>query len=365
MEIARNADIARRNATSWNGDRYKFGRFLYERGPEENRWQRTTEIIERSEPGPAENGAAFEPLAREAAAVEAYLDSRHFEPDVGAATKRIVLGTTARPLSHAGTSRYQGGCAIMVGAGLDCLLDTFCMATTLSYQRHAASDKPGYQTFHVTPEAIDAELDQSPSAVTSVAKFFEDWLIRGELVAPDTSLLPQERVLPYELVRAHAKRFVIAHEYAHALVDKLEVPSLVDERPRDLSLRAREIRADVFAVKTLAVTAEHFDGVPANVALQGAALAIKANDTVERLLRRFRLTESAALKTHPPLEDRYALCREAYRWMIQNHTDSRMKVGGMLIPAIIAEFLWQRVDGMLSAFARDGVELHPIWRGGR
>ena len=80
--------------------------FKYPASTERQRWSKTREILERTQPGPHEDANYIAMLAHQAAAIELGITERSAiterNPDL---LSRIIIGTTVEPRSHGSTTR--------------------------------------------------------------------------------------------------------------------------------------------------------------------------------------------------------------------------------------------------------------------
>lgn len=352
----------RRESSALSAGYIRSGKFLYDPDLEEQRWKRTADVIRRADPGEHEDGGLLEQLARQAASVEMYLSSRQFHDEVGDAAHRILLGTTSAPGIHAGSFRVRNAVLLTFSKGLLTMLGVMAHAVVRAHRPLAP--EAGYDRWDTEGEAIERHLDEDPTAVNLLQRYLVDWLVKGRVEVYEDECPAGDLVMPYELLHTFAERFVVAHEYSHALVDKLEVAALVGDAGPDVEVTEKEVRADLFAVRTLASTSTLLDGTAPNVALQGAVLAMKAYEVLERARGFGGASPRLKLEvlSHPPFQQRAALCRDVYRWFGRQGGDPFLQVRGMTLPAETVERVWRRAaSGIKAAVQADG--LHPIWRG--
>lgn len=364
LNVARRAFADRRESTLPHGEWLRAGTFLYTPSFEEARLDRTASVIERVAPGDFEDGLLVEQIARQAASVEMYLISRQFDATVAMAAERIIFGTTAAPISHASCYRVKDIALIEFSQGLLNLLSVAALAVV---RAHVPTDPiPGYKGWSSDLGDVEQYLDTNPGAVDLLVDFFVNWMTDGRPSTSQPLEIHTTLTMPYEILTSFAQRFVIAHEYAHALVDKLGIEVLRSDDSTYDEPTQKEIRADLFGVVAIGRASGKLDGVAPNVALQGSVLAMKAH---ELLLRARQLADQPEdlvgreASGHPSFSQRAVLCREVYRWCLPNVNDTKADVGGMTVPARTAEILWRRaVPHIITAIQERG--LHPLWRGG-
>lgn len=358
LTVALNALQQRKSETEAQPNGWlRYKRLLYAPELERARWATSQTIIERSMPGPLEDGGTFERLAREAASVEWWV-GRNLDEPTRQALPRVVLGTTARPTSHAGTLGLGGGAAILFSAGLMNLIDI--LAITSMAARPYLHHDPGYFVFSDDAGKIRDKVRTNPPISNSLTTFFEMWLKQGLTPPADFSLVQEEAMLPYILLRAHAERFIVAHEYAHAL-EKLGLLPLGDEWGVG-QRRLKEIRADIFASRVLVETAARLDETGPSVALRGGVLALKAHELLDSALAMIRHPQASAVSIdYPSFEERSAICREAVQWFWNDARDPGDPCIGAQTAAQVADIVWQESKEALEPVLRRS-ELHPIWR---
>lgn len=335
------------------------GKLLYEPHCERRRLAETKRIIDRVAPGPHEDGVVFERLAREAASVEWFLYAK-MGKEAFAARRRIIFGTTSRPGSHAGTTAFQGVSLIGFSAGLLGLVDVLATAVTSAapYDRHEGN----YHVFLTGEQAVRDYLSATPEISQMIAEFFRTWLVDGVIMKPDYGLIAEGATGGYSLLRASAERFVVAHEYCHALADKMAIWPLADSSIYGGDGRVREIRADLFATRALVESFPELDGTSAVVALRGGTLAMKAHELLDDALSMIRGTQAVpAPADYLSFRDRSAMLQEAFRSFCIDPNDSRDDPEGIATPAMTADLVWRlSTDGLRAALTPSS--LHPMWR---
>jgi hypothetical protein len=190
--------------------------------------------------------------------------------------------------------------------------------------------------------------------------FFEAWLHDGRTPEANHELIQDEALLGYLLLRSHAERFVVAHEYAHAL-EKLDLLPQ-GENWGVGRRRLREIRADIFASRVVVESASNLDEAGATVSLRGGILALKAHELLDSALAMVRHSGASMFSVdYLAFDERSAVCREAVQWFWDDQRDPGDPCIGVQTEAQMADIVWQeslpRLEEVLSR--RDP---HPIWR---
>jgi hypothetical protein len=163
------------------------------------------------------------------------------------------------------------------------------------------------------------------------------------------------------------ERFVLAHEYGHALIDHLRLPLGGHPAPAANATTGpwdRELRADAFGFVAVSQSSWTLDLLPSNMALQGAILAMKAHeifDAAVEIARAGQATHAEGSASHPPFRQRMDLLERIYR---EGHPDPAAApddLEGMLVPSTTLDQIWERVAPRLLAEFRAGRALHEIW----
>jgi hypothetical protein len=363
LEVARQRLAERIASATYEENHVRAGVFRYPADVERARWDRTAEIIERVQPGPFEDGGYLEFLARQAASVEMYLAAAGLDPSVESALQHIIFGTTGEPTSQAFTRQVGDAAIIVMSAGMVYLMYGLAKAVVLSWMPKEAPEGAAV-SFSSRIDDTRIVLDRDSTPIDLAADTLLGWLYNGVARPPTSTAPPPIYHPPLDLLANYSERFVIAHEYGHALVDEFKIALPWVSDAHDISDIDKEFRADVIASIVVAASAGELDGVAPNMALQGAVLAMKAHEIADRaidLAQGGDGTPSWESTTHPPFEERASLVEEVYSSLVEGVQDSRLNVAAMRVPADTAELLWERFSPRLKSELKKGRRLHPIW----
>lgn len=361
LGAARRCAAQRADRSRFEGNDIRVGPWLFTREVEEERWARTLHIVERAQPGPYEDGAYLETLAREAAAIEMTLAPAAGGPSVfGRALERIVLGTVDDPTGHAGVARLGDGVAVTISTGL---VDFLCAAATsvILALRPKPSPAGVLTTLSARPDDTVEMLAGDDAPVVHLEHAMAGWLLRGSVRAHPAPSVPDVYRPMLALLTAFAQRFVVAHEYGHALVDRLGVRMAWPTGPSPDAID-KEFRADLLGAHMVFSSAA-LDRVKPNIALQGAVLAMKSQELIERAVEMVRGGESVGVappSTHPPFALRLENLYRFYAYLIRETNDPRLAVEALAVPADTAELLWRRARPRLAESLVNR-RPHPIW----
>ena len=358
--IAKDCAAARARATTVHGGEIHADGWNYAKDVEIVRRDRTLRIIERARPGPHEDGRHLESLAREAAALEMTIAGFASPTPLDRVLDRIVLGTTDEPRNHAGATRRGDGVAIIISTGLLDFLGQVARSVVLALKPTPPPDAVLW-SFSAKREDTAAVLarDSTPGAI--LHDTLVSWLCRGSAAPAATDTPPAYYASYIEHLERFAQRFVIAHEYGHALhLLGMHIPGLSDTATPDPKLT--EHNMDALGVTHVFNSAE-VDRAKPNIALQGAVLAMKSQEILDRALLIACSGRNGILApshTHPPFEQRLETIYRMYDRLTQTMADPKLAPEAMKVPADTLELVWERVAPGLPA-ALKSRHLHPIW----
>ncbi len=350
-----------------DGSSIRQGPLSYDAGTETARWSLTREIIQRVSPGPFEDPRFFEMLARQAASIELGLSRSGTKAGLPPGTfSRVIAGTTGEPRSEASTALAAGVAVIMVSAGMMEFMYQGAKALVLAWKETGPA--PGAAlSFSGRPEDTEEVLDRDPYPATLLRDTLTGWLSTGRPRAPHSRLPAAPRSWPLALLINGAERFVLGHEYGHALIEQLGVPELAAGGPVQAgSPWASEFAMDAFGAMAVVYSSAYLDRLPANLALQGAAVAMKVHeifDSVQAVVSAEHGGEAPA--THPPFDQRLGVIEQVYLRMHPDPGTARSDLRGMLVPAQTLDQVWARVRPPVLAALSAGLPLHPVWLAGQ
>lgn len=287
------------------------------------------EILERVQPGPHENPVYLDLLARQAASVERFLlDEEGIGPRIAEVLPRILIGSTGEPASTAGTTSDGDASVIKIPAGM--------IALRAGLARTVA-------------QIQQTTIDEDSSPIGALTDTLFGWLFNGVATIEASNGLAEL-----------AERFVVAHEYGHAILDQFRVP-LPWLHCDEVDALTKELRADMVATLAVVGSAAKLDGVPPRAALQGAILAVKAHEMAGRAI------DMAAGETgtpgptsawHAPVAARLELVQQTYGSMVEDAGDEQLSKDSVLLAT---DEIWERVRPRLVAELYAGSQLHPLW----
>ena len=367
--LARSQAEARRTKTLPDGDSLREGPFRYDPSVEQERLDRTDQIIARVDPGPYEDGRYLEFLARQAASVEMAISHElGLDPSAGEALNGILLGTSGAPRSNAVTSSRKGSSAagVVLSAGMVYLMYQSSKATVTAW---VPLDAPTGQlaSFGSDIEEVAGPArcrrrpggtPGRPARVLVPARFTSARALRsaghGRSAAPAVGHSVCGAVHHRARVRARAVR---RHQRAGPFVATAVAADVVRSRGR----------ADVFGALIVALSAGNLDRVGPNIALQGAVMAMRIHEIADEAIAMATGRPLVPSTTHPPFSERIQLVYLALQ-LLQKLT------GDALSPDEIdphpmehavntVSLIWERAKGRLRD-RLDGAALHPIWTAG-
>jgi hypothetical protein len=342
----------------------------YPADAEQARWALTRQIIERVSPGPFEDPVFFEMLARQAASVELALHPSDREGAISPGVlSRIIVGTIGQPRSEAYSAPIADAALIAVSAGMMEFKYQCAKALVLAWKALPSAGED-LLSFSGKPEDTEQVLDTNPYPVTLFRDTLTSWLYQGRPRAPESVLPARARRTPIAMLINSAERFVLAHEYGHVLMDELHVLDQASPAPSGAnSPWDKEFAADTFGALVAVESGALLDRLPANMALEGAELAMKTDEIFDEVLDMATGahvpdagSSGEASASHPPFPQRILVLEQLYR---QNHPDPAVAdddLPGMRVPAQTLDQIWQRTRPQLTAILQSGMPLHPVWR---
>lgn len=337
--------------------------------PEQALWRRTREILQRSRPGPDEDGRYLEMLARQAASVEMALCNELVdrdddgpplgpaEPALRALCQRTLLGTLPTQEPGAYSRQHEGHYFAQVSAGLMDFVYQLTKITVQAWPRKPAP-KGSLVSFSSIPEEIDAHIDAHPELTRALHDVLRRYLFEGVPRQRDSSAPPDPYTVPLEMLTQWNERFVVAHEYAHVLHAAHDVVYPEGGAP------AEELAADMLAFRWLALSGVHLDRVAPNMATQGAHFVITALEVLRQardIVRHGAVQAARPDAAHPAPTQRLAVLNDCHRRWISAEDDD-LSIRGAMVPVRTLHSLWAHLlrEGAPAEWA--GRPLHVMWR---
>ena len=347
-----------------DGDYIRIGVFKYPAKLEELRWQRTREVIQRVRPGVDEDPRYLAMLARQAASIEIVISRAQTgspDPKTLAQCDHVLLGTTAMLDMNASSKEASGYALVLLRYGLIDFFYQAAKAVVLSWR--PLQPKPGTSGGMGCGIAdIEQVLARNPHPLELLSKTLHTYMFQGQPRAVGYDPPPAVYVPALGLLTNFTERFVIGHEYGHALGQQMN-PKYV--RPAGVSVWADEFNADFLALVFTIMSGESLDLVPPNVSLQGGFFTLYALEVIRKtldLIRTGSVQQDKGDKTHPPNQQRIDFLKDLYK---QQHFESNEKydldVERALIPGKTLDFLWSRIQHQFLEARRQGQILHSIW----
>jgi hypothetical protein len=347
-----------------DGQYLRIGCLKYPPNLEKLRWQRTENVIRRVRPGIDEDPRYLAEVAREAASLEVVISKAHTgspDPMLLNLCDHVLLGTTADPEVDASSEPKAGYVLVLLRNGLIEFLYQAAKATVLSWR--PIRPKPGTSGgMAVSIADVERILQRDHSTLELLSRTLHSYMFRG-LARPRFVLRPPPKyVCPLELLTIASERFVIAHEYGHALWQHMNAAYT---RPPGISEWGDEFNADFFAWFFTTISGDKLDLLPPNVALQGGFFVLYALEILRKtrdLIQFGSIHEDKGTKSHPPNERRIDFLRKLYtKQNFKSNDKLSLDVEDALVPGKTLEYLWSKIQyKFLNAF-RQRRPLFPLW----
>jgi len=346
------------------GDTVHSWRYRYPAQLERKRWARTRDIIHRVAPGADEDPTYLEMVARQAASVEMMLRGEHTDtPDaqLSAILDRVLIGTVPTLRADAVARRFGAHFFVLLTAGLIDFVYQAARAVVFSWKPMPAGGGAAF-VFRNTSDDVDQILAADAQPVRLLRDTLEAFLFNGRPRAEGFAPPPEHYQAPLDILTTANERFVLAHEYAHALHDALDIV------PADGSATSEEFAADLLAFRLVVDSGDLLDRLPPNFSSQGAYFVLTVLDVLRQALditRYGAIRDDRGFTGHPPIAARLAALREAYLQHV-SAIDDDFWIESALSPARTLEQLFARVvtdkqpPGTPST-AWHGRGLHPMW----
>lgn len=378
VELALKQAKRREELSTREGELIRTGINKYPAQIEQLRWNRTRAIIQRVIPGLDEDPIYLELLARQAASIEMVLLREHTDqPNAKAANSldRVLLGTVPNTNPDVFSQPVGDYSFVVLSDGFITFLYQAAKSAVLSWRPQKALAGSTY-SLSPSPEDIEYVLKRNPYPQELLYKTLYAWLFNGYPRAIGYSPPPDEYAFALDWLITLSERYTIAHEYAHALLDKLDLPPSF---PANLSPAwGYEYRADYFAFVVTSNSGGEIDQLPPNMALQGAFFTLTALDIKRKavdIVRCGRVREDKGSVSHPPLQDRIKLLRELYaekvgvgikydvpiKGQLNKKKTIDLDIEGALAASDTLNLLWSRIEGRFYEAHRKGMKLDDIW----
>lgn len=361
LELAlQRADRRERNAVHREGFIVD-GPFRYPEHTERLRWARTRDIIMRVSPGQDEDPNYLEMIARQAASVEMILRHEHeaeANGSVSAICDHILLGTIPAFEASAYESRYGGSFYVLISSGLIEFAYQLAKAVVLSWKPIPRANGPPV-SFSPNLEDIDEVLSRYSYPLELFKRTLTSYLFDGRPRIERHSSPPSHYHPPLSILVNTSERFVIAHEYGHALHEARDVVY------PEMGPTNEEFSSDIFAFYMLAQSGLVLDKLPPNFSLQGGFFVLTVMNIIKDALDLVRFGEVHAnerFSSHPPPSNRIALWKQLYLDQVSSQDDS-LSIRIALFPCRTLESLWVRIREQCFEEWPSSQALHPIWDG--
>ena len=369
---------------AWTPDpdtgRWRRGPFTYDPQLEAERIARGEAIIRRVDPIDGEDPAYFSILAQHAASIELALASRV----EGAPPTRFILGTVPAAIVNAFSQRTATGSytVIALHAGLvDFIYQAAKALIEAARPRKTKGDEKGLTRIDWSPDTIRKHLDEDDGAANRLYESLEAYYFHGYPRASGPEAVPEIEQPTISILVTTAERFVVAHEYGHALM-------AAPIKPRDGMSKswAKEYMADSIGIMLAVHSAADYDALPPDITLSGAAFAMSCLDVLSRSYSLLKVGDEFAMDaiigSHPPAAARMASLVHFIRsWFeIEYHPDqtytfwspprdsapperglSDERAEMALLAAKSLELVWNRAKVRLEADRASGRAMHPMW----
>jgi hypothetical protein len=354
------------------------GVFRFNRRNEKERIERAEDVVRRTQPGPFEDPRYFAILAYQAASIEAAWMGRRNVFD------NFVLGTIHSPVVNGSTSTTGlSGCAVVIlhSALMDFLYQT-AKSVVAAIDPVRSKDGASAVSADIDLKRIGASLTEESPAVRRLRETMEAYFINGYPRATVDEPVEATHSPPLQLLISLAERWVIAHEYGHALAFEGNVDFEPD--PHN-PFWAEEFFADQQATVTTVLSAAKLDALPPDISVSSALFAVAALDVLRRaqlLARSGREQPDDGSATHPPFVERaqgvVATLRRYFdvgppsstsldlTFVVRKETpethgfDAERARGAYAFANVLFEVWRHAKNGLAESLRQRG--LHPMWR---
>lgn len=359
LELAlQRADRRERNAVHREGFIVD-GPFRYPEHTERLRWARTRDIIKRVSPGQDEDPNYLEMIARQAASVEMILRHEHeaeANGPVSAICDHILLGTIPTFEASAYESRYGDFYYVLISSGLIEFAYQLAKSVVLSWKPMPRTSGTRV-SFSPNLEDVDEVLASYSYPLELFKQTLASYMFHGRPRVESNSPPPSHYHPPLSILVNSSERFVIAHEYGHALHEARDMVY------PEMGPTNEEFSSDFFAFYMLEKSGLVLDGWSQNFSLQGGFFVLGVMNVIKDALDLIGFGEpdiNERFSGHPPPSDRIALWKQFYLDRVSNQDDS-LSIRIALFPCQTLNKLWARIRERCSEEWPGSQALHPIW----
>lgn len=362
LEIALAAAKRREREAELSGD-FVFSPpfFKYPVRTERLRWARTRDILQRTSPGPDEDGVYLEMIARQAASIEVILRQEHTDsPNLRCQQicDRLLLATLPVLDSSACARRHGDFYFVQISAGLIDFAYQASKAVVFSWKPVPAAAGSAF-SFKCEPDDVQEVLAANPIPLRLLRMTIENYLFNGLPRVVGYAPPPSNYQAPLTLLTASNERFVIAHEYCHTLHDALDIVHGGN------AMHSEEFASDVLAFHLVAESGHQLDLLPPNMSTQGVYFVLTALDVLRQALDLARfgaVRNDQPFVGYPPISQRLQVLRECYLKTVttQDNDDS---IRAALFPANTLSLLWKRLLDDDVAASWSAHTLSRVWEG--
>lgn len=379
--------------------------WIYQEEYELARLQLTREIIGRVEPGPHENPLILEKMARHAASIEMYLEKANLSSEYrrfGELSKCVLVASTMEPHSNAyatpllstNMNWFRGGlnrlgnlftnsksfCSnytlVTLSAGIIEFLDLTARAVVASWQ--PGPEHENWVSTQTDPRALANYLQNNDLPAELLFGALRSYFFRGWPEYQRGKDIGSQYDKPHSVLITMSERWLIAHEYSHALLHQLSS----DSASGRLSTKEMEYEADRMALEITIGSAYQFDLLPPNLAFSGAEFVLNCLDVLLRRAIGVMQNGEAGkdiegVQGYPSFGSRSKVLVQHYRQLqdssiaYEGHSIPRYQfehgelidiwdIGGAKIGKNTLDLIWSHVQPKLLSIRNDE-PLHSIW----
>lgn len=296
-------------------DRVRRGGFSYHRELEDKRIILAENLIRRADPGPYEDSNYLALLAFQAASLELVLSDLIGEKQAQERPLKFILGTLHNPELNAFSQITPIGDFTIVAYYSGLIDFVYQAAKAVVEAMNPAWTEDGKVRVHSTTDLdkISAGLEKNRAPIDRMWKTLEAGFFRGYPRYYVGEEIKQEYLMPLSILVRMAERWVIAHEYGHALLkprfadmngsSEAGFGKVSPENPN----WDEEFAADNSATILTIFSASKLDGLPPEFALSGGIFSLNCSNILQKSLSVLCTGEESideGCETHPPIKAR-------------------------------------------------------------